>query len=79
MNLFTSERRIMPLEKSKTSSDSRRKMLRAFSHLLMLSFALLQISGMKSVHELFHSNLTIEMSVEFILVRSEAALGVPTI
>jgi hypothetical protein len=70
---------MVPLEKSKTSSESKRKMLSAFSHLFTLSPALLQISGMKSCHELLHSSLTIEMSVEFILVRRAAALGYPAI
>ena len=66
---------MVPLEKSNTSSDKRRRMFSAFSHLLTLSLALLQMSGMKSCHELFHSSLTMEIRVEFILVRREAALG----
>ena len=70
---------MVPLEKSKTSSLSKRRILSAFSHLLIDSLALLQMSGMNSCHELFHSSLTIEISVEFILVISEAALGVPAI
>lgn len=70
---------MVPLEKSNTSSLSKRRMFSAFSHLLTDSPALLQMSGMKSYHELFHSSFTMEMSVEFIFVSRELAFGVPTI
>lgn len=54
-------------------------MFSAFSHLLTLSPALLQMSGMKSYHEFPHSSFTIEISVEFIFVRREDALAYPAI
>jgi len=66
--LTISELRIVFLEKSKTSSDKSLRMLSAFSHLLSLSRALLQMSGIKFYHEVVHSNLTMEMRVPLSLV-----------
>ncbi len=79
LNCWTSERRIVPFEKSNTSSERSLRIFSAFSHLLMLSAALLQMSGMKSYQLLFHSSLTIEINVEFILVKRLAALACPAI
>ena len=69
--------RIVPLEKSNTSSDSNLRMFSAFSHLASFSVALLQMSWMKFFHEFPHSNFTIEMRVEFSLLSRCCVSGWP--
>ena len=59
---------MLPLEKLKTSSDNSLRMFRAFAHLFTESRADEQMSGIKFCHDVFHSNLTIEINVAFSLV-----------
>ena len=61
--------KIVPFEKSKTSSDRSFRMFSAFSHLASFSVALLQMSEMKFYHEVLHSRFTIEIRVALSFVR----------
>lgn len=65
---------MVPLEKSKTSSESNFRMLSAFSHLFTPSCALLQMSGIKLDQLVPHSNLTIEIRVALSFVNKKVLL-----
>ena len=68
LSFCTSDLRMLPFEKLKTSSDNSLRMLSAFKHLLVDSRALLQMSGMKFCHEVRHSYFTIEISAALTFV-----------